>query len=196
VALVSAICIVSVAQANVVWDESIDGDLSSIYSMPTRIQLAPGVNSIRATSGFTSGFDYEYFTLELPVGRQLSRVLMADYQNTDTTFLGMQSAEVFTFPPEEAFSKVGELLGWVHFGVANYSPGADILPDMGTAPGAIGFLPPLGDTYYTFWVQQFDQDTTYQLDFIVIPEPAALGLLALGATLAFNWRSCRTDRRR
>jgi hypothetical protein len=196
ISFASLLNVVSIAQADVVWDESTDGDLSSIYSFPTFIPLAPGVNSIRATSGFSNGLDWEYFTLELPAGTLLTQLNMADYQNTDTTFLGLQSGEVFTFPPDEAFSKVGELLGWVHFG-GNYSPGDDMLPDMGTADGAIGFVPPLGGQFFSFWIQQFNEDTTYQLDFIVTPEPTALGLLAIGATLALSRRSCRRlDRRR
>jgi len=47
----------------------------------------------------------------------------------------------------------------------------------------MGFVPPLPSGTYTFWAQQLNGPTTYQLDFVVAPEPVPsigpLGLVAL-----------------
>jgi hypothetical protein len=61
--------------------------------------------------------------------------------------------------------------------------GDDLLPDIGKGDGAKGFTPPLTGPSYTLWMQQFDQDTTYQLDFVVnvVPEPSTWLLFAAGA---------------
>jgi len=48
--------------------------------------------------------------------------------------------------------------------------------------GAIGFSPPLGPGNYAVWMQQAGSTANFQMDFVVTPEPAGLGLLALAAT--------------
>ena len=68
--------------------------------------------------------------------------------------------------------------------------GTNILDDMGVGSGAIGFIPPLGAGTYSFWLQQTGGAVIgYGLDFVVVPEPTAAGLLSLGLLgLAFVGR--------
>ena len=74
---------------------------------------------------------------------------------------------------------MANLLGWVH--LSSSLLGTDVLDNIGTGPGAIGFLPPLGPGTYSFWLQQTGGSlTTYGLDLVVVPEPTAAALLALG----------------
>jgi hypothetical protein len=62
--------------------------------------------------------------------------------------------------------------------------GTDILDDMGAGLESQGFVPPLPAGDYTLWIQEAGvYAADYQFGFVVIPEPASLGLaaLALGA---------------
>ena len=78
----------------------------------------------------------------------------------------------------------------------NATIGTDILPAMGTAAGAKGFVPPLQPSNYTFWSQETSATpSTYTLDFQVtaIPNAApiprdALPLFAGGLALAGAFR--------
>jgi hypothetical protein len=90
----------------------------------------------------------------------------------------VQPGNSFTFPAEDAFTSIGELLGWTHFGLyEGDGVGGNILPAMGAGFSAIGFTGPLTGPSYTFWSQQQGQPITYELEFVVsggVPEPATL----------------------
>lgn len=169
----------SAAVAGVIHDESMHGDLSDDRLNPTPLVLADGVNSLIATS---QAGDREYVRFTVPAGRQLGAVNLTSYSGVDgTAFIAAQAGTSMTEPPTG--TNVGNLLGWTHFGPGAGNLGDDILPAIGTGPGAIGFLPPLPEGEYTFWIQQIGSTSTYQLDFVSIPAPATLtlGVLALGA---------------
>jgi hypothetical protein len=61
------------------------------------------------------------------------------------------------------------MYGYLHFGTEAENVGTDILDDMGVAPGAVGFVPPLAAASYTFWLQQGTTgvSTAHQLNFVV-----------------------------
>lgn len=172
------------ARGDVLHDESSHGDLSGDRLNPANFVLGIGVNSILATS--LQG-DIEYVHFSLPVGFSLTQVIPVSYVSNDgTAFIGVQAGTTFTEPP--ATANVANILGYTHFGTTPANIGQNILSAIGTGPGAIGFTPPLSGSDYTFWIQQTSSlnPTTYQIDFIVVPEPGmgllsmvSLGLLAL-----------------
>src|SRR5262249_14502964 len=134
------------AGAAVVWDESVNGDLSNDYQNPTPLTLATGVNSIiGSVSNETSPQDLDYFRIDVPAGRTLTAFLLQRYVSfDDTAFIGMQSGPAFTFPAGEAVDHFDEILGYTHFGPGqgDVPPGVDLLSRMGQN-GPIGFVPPL-----------------------------------------------------
>ncbi len=176
------------------WIEADDGDLSGDYQNPTEINLDLGVNTIRATSGATTSLDLEYFRLNLPAQGQIDAIILRAFETLfdGTAFIGVQEGTSFSFPADEANMKVGELLGWSHFGLFEGGIDGDILPGMGTNFGAIGFTGPLTGSSYTFWTQQQGMEITYELDFVVsaVPEPAS-AMAALSAIALCGMRRRR-----
>ncbi len=184
------------APAQLVYDEAVDGDLSDVMSSPTSFGvLAPGLNSLKATSG---GGDLEYVTFTIPNGLSLGSMILAEYDSLDdTAFVAIQSGTTFTVAPGDAPANVGALLGWTHFGSGGSAGtalvGTDILDNLGAGAGAQGFAPPLGPGDYTLWIQQAGgSSTTYQFDLVAVPEPEhaamAFGALLVGAAAHRRWR--------
>jgi hypothetical protein len=146
--------------------------------------LALGTNSLIATSSFG---DLEYIVLTVPNGMQLDSIIQSAWSGLDEVgFIAVQTGTVFTEPPVE--TNVANLLGYTHFGPGEFPLGEDILADMGQAFDAIDFTPPLPANDYVYWIQQNGTDaSTYQLDFVVSPEPSSIALLGV-ALLALRRR--------
>lgn len=186
-----ALCIMTCASLNaapalaqVIHDESVDGDLSGDRFNPTAYVLGLGSNRLIATS---SPGDREFVALTVPAGMLMSALIQVDYIGEDeVAFAAVDDGPQFLVDPD-AFTTAG-MLGWTHFGPLIFSNGSDILPAMGMGSGADGFVPPLPAGTYTFWLQQTGQETTYELDFFVIPAPGAAGLLGTGALWAARRR--------
>jgi hypothetical protein len=173
-----AVCLTAAnARAVVTWDETIDGPLSNDRLAPTAVDLVPGINSMLGTT--VSG-DREYVTMNVASGQKLSQIVLESFVGLDLTgFIGVQSGTTFTEPPTG--TNVANLLGYSHFGPGAGNLGLDILPSIGQGGGAIGFAPPLPSGDYTFWIQQTGTNaTTYQFDFVVVPEPGTIVLLSVG----------------
>lgn len=164
------------AHAAVVWNEAVNGDLSNNRLAPTPIALAPGVNSLIAT---TSAGDREFVSFTVPAA--LTSLVQVSWQSQDqTAFIAIQSGPTFTEDP--SFPNVANMLGYSHFGPGLAALGTDILPDIGAGAGSIGFTPPLAAGTYTIWLNQTGLASIYQLDFVVAPSPATLlPLLAFAA---------------
>jgi len=169
------------------YDEGIDGDLSGDRLAPTALLAALGSNTLSATS--VAG-DLEYVHLSLPSGTSLASLVLTSFSSTDdVAFIAVQAGSAFSVPPASATP--GDLLGYAHFGSGSLAGGAtvgnDMLDDLGAAADAIGFVPPLTGSDYTFWIQQTGpQPFGYTLDFQVVPEPrtgalVVMGLIALAA---------------
>ena len=153
------------------WNEGIDGDLSNNRLAPTVISLDPGSNTITATS--VAG-DPEYYAVNVPPGHQLSALTLVSYVSLDATaFVGVQNGTTFTEPATG--TDVSQLLGWLHFTPGHV--GTDILDDIGTGAGAIGFTGPRPAGDYTFWSQQTGANATaYTFDLVVSAVPAVPAL--------------------
>jgi hypothetical protein len=178
--LALALCLsLGLAQAGFaapIWTESTDGDLSNAFSAPTPLPaLAVGSNTL---TGTTVVGDRDYFTIVVPSGAVLSQITLTAFsQPFDLAFLAIQNGSVITESPTAP--NVANLLGWVHPGASML--GTNILDDLALGTGAQGFTPPLGPGTYSFWLQQTGSAVIgYGFDFVVVPEPTAAALLALG----------------
>jgi hypothetical protein len=168
-------------RANVVYDEALNGDLSGLYTNPTALSLAPGTNSLRASS--VEG-DLEYVRIDLPANHLLSELVLSSYVSEDlTSFIALQSGGAFTFPANQASLNINNMLGFGHFGPEN----VDLFSLIGVAP--------LTGPTYTFWIQQTGNETSYQIDFIVTPVPEPATWLLLGMTVLAGASTRRIWRR-
>jgi hypothetical protein len=177
--LASALCLsiglAHAATAAPIWTESVDGDLSNDRLVPTPLAVALGSNTL---TGTTVVGDRDYFSIVVPSGAVLQQITLTAFdQPFDQAFLAVQTGGTITEVPTAP--NVANLLGWVHPNATMI--GTNILDDLALGTGAIGFIPPLGPGTYSFWMQQTGSAVIgYGIDFVVVPEPTAAALLALG----------------
>ena len=175
--------------ASVMWDESIDGDLSGDYQSPTAL-IPIGVNNQVLYSSVSA--DREYIPFDVDAGDQLAAIIVDNWTSTDDkSFLAVASGNPFPTPPTSPGPNPAVMLGYHHFGVADV--GLVILQIMGAGPGSQGFSGPLGAGTYTFWAQETGPNAAAAtLNFVItpIPEPAT-GILLVGGlamlTLGRRW---------
>ncbi|GAA3510746.1 hypothetical protein GCM10022393_25420 [Aquimarina addita] len=160
---------------NVVYDEDIDGNLSTDNLVPTLIELAGGDN--RVISGQTGTVDQaNFFTFEIPDGYQLSELIVDRYSGADDIgFIGIDEGEIISGQP--ANNAPSRLIGGLSYGTANV--GTNILPAMGdldnpAAPfvSGFGFTPPLPSGTYTVWLNQTGGSSSTILNFVLTPTTA------------------------
>ena len=166
--------------ADVVWDEDVDGSLSTDRFNTTDFgTLAQGSNNLICDT--QSGIS-KFFTFTIAEGEELAAIILDDWiSEDDLGFLGVVTGDFFSVDP--ANPDVTQLLGYVHHGETFV--GQDILPAMGQGPGSIGFTGALGPGDYSFWIRQGGAElTTQDLNFVVTPTPGAIALLGLGGIAA------------
>jgi len=171
IAACSAACGV---QAATVWNESVNGDLSSNGLSPTALIMSSGANTIIGTMGNGGqGIDRDYFSFAVPDGSILSAIKLL---NTTTvsgsvSFIGIQAGPQLTVSPEGAGAS--NLLGYMHYGTDLI--GSNLLTSLTTS----GSLP---SGIYSVWVQETGGPVEYGFDFELtpVPLPAAAPLLLSG----------------
>ena len=174
---VAACMLAGTTMADVVWDEAIDGSLSTDRFNTTDFgALSVGSNDVLGTT--VSGIS-KFFTFTIAEGTELSALIVEGWESLDDLgFLGVVEGDYFSVDP--ASPDVTQLLGYYHYGANDV--GQDILPGMGQGPGSQGFTAPLGPGDYSFWVRQGGADpATWDLNFVVTPAPGALALLGIAA---------------
>ena len=167
------------ALADVVWDEDVDGSLSTDRFNTTNFGvLSQGSNNLICDT--VSGIS-KFFTFTIAEGEELSAIILDEWiSEDDLGFLGVVTGDYFSVDP--ANPDVTQLLGYVHHGETFV--GEDILPAMGQGPGSIGFTGALGPGDYSFWIRQGGAElTTQDLNFVVTPAPGALALLGLAGVV-------------
>lgn len=177
---VAALLAATSCLADVVWDEDIDGSLSTERFMPTYFgTLDEGSNNLICD---TQNGISKFFSLTIGEGQELSAIILDDWiSEDDLGFLGVVYGDVFWVDP--ANPNVTDLLGYVHHGETTV--GQDILPAMGQGPGSQGFAGALGAGDYSFWIRQGGaQLTTQDLNFVVTPAPGAVALMGLAGVAA------------
>ncbi len=174
--MITALLSCNFATADIVHDESVDGDLSNDSNNPTAFVLEAGINTFIGSTQSTP-LNPDFFSVEIPDGASLEQIVLSVYDTTeDQSF----------FAVAEGGSMVGDgsdFLGSAVIGAAaGAQQGDDVLDDLGNAGlGGTGFTGPLASGTYTFWYQENAADTNYQFDFVVsVPEPAT-GVIALAA---------------
>lgn len=185
----------AVAHADIVYNESVSGDLSGSRLSPTHITLALGSNEVFGTTGRTAGVvDLDYFTFTVPVGQVLTGLTIlpgtAGLGPLGDSFIGIQAGSQVTVLPT-ATDATG-LLGWFHYD--NSDVGTNILPLMGTSGfGSTGFAPPLPAGSYSVWIQELSTGTApYGFNFILeTPEPASWAMLIGGLALIAARARCK-----
>jgi len=179
-------------QADTVYNEAIQGDLSNSGLNPTSIAVTAGTNQIIGTTGNSGGIDRDYFTITVPTGLQLTA--LTEVAGTTVggivSFIGLQSGSQVTVPTNA--STANGLLGWTHYGGATTD--TDLLPAMSTPDqGSSGFTRPLNAGNYSFWIQDFNSGTfSYHFNLTLapaaspVPEPQSYAMLLSGfLALAF-----------
>lgn len=164
------------AHGVVMWNESVNGDLSNNRLTPTALSAVIGSNTVRAT---TQGSDREYFRITVAAGQELYDMWHSEYISQDfTMFMAVQRGSTFT----ETASNPNpvNMLGYTHMG--DSTVGISIFNLMGAGAGATGFSGPLQAGTYTFWAQQQGSASTWTVDYRVraVPEPATITVLGLG----------------
>jgi hypothetical protein len=179
-ALVAAITVN--LHAGLVYDEAIDGDFSDDRFQPTTLTLGAGLNTLTGTFGgpvIPDVLDLDYVTITVPQGYTLDSFLVLNANVGGAfSFIGMEAGPIVTIPWDWTQIK-SPLLGWAHFGSA--SIGVDLLPEMGNAPGAVGFSGPLTAGTYALWIMELESGSPYDYSFGIhlTAVPGAPGLAAL-----------------
>lgn len=190
-ACVAVLFCVGVVNAQPMWNEFTQGDLSDDRFAPTPFVLNPGSNVLFGVIDGDDGqgnIDRDYFSLTIAEGYTLSRIDLLVYLSDDfAAFVGVQPGPIFPNDPDTV--EPGDLLGWTLFGPSDI--GADLLPMIGS--NGQTFAPPLPAGTYSFWAQQIDSFTEWVPDFVVEPVPAPGGVVLVGvaglATLSRRRRS-------
>lgn len=175
------------AQSSTVWDESLQGDLSSTGLQPTSLAMAAGANRILGVVGDGGlGVDRDYFSFTVPVGAVLSAVMLLNntFVSGGASFIAIQAGPQVSVTPTGGGADA--LLGYGHYTTDQVN--TDILPSIVFGP--VSTLP---SGVYSVWVQDTGGPAPYGFDFIMtaVPEPAALGMMLAGLVLVGSTRRRR-----
>ncbi len=146
------------------YEESVDGDLSSLFNTPTSIMLVEGDNMIKSDQQGEPR-DVDYFTFTVPEGFLLSELQVAGYnaEPENKAFIGIATGT--EFPSDMDNTAPSNLLGGYTYGAGDL--GSDILIPAGTLDGATGFTAPLPSGSYTIWLNQTGPKSEVQLNLVL-----------------------------
>lgn len=153
------------AGAAVVWDEGVNGDLSTSEATPTPVAFAMGSNTITGTMGAPND-TRDYLTFTIPAGQKLSALNLLAYAPDNLGFAAFNSGNT-SFVPSAATDPM--FLAGIHVSAALI--GTNLMPLFDTGAVTTNSLPApeLGPGTYSFVFQQTSQVTiTYGLEFVLI----------------------------
>ena len=166
---------------SVVYDESVDGDLSDDNLNPTFVTLFPEVSKVLASTTFEP-LDRDFVTFTVPDGQVLDQIIWGLYESTGSqSFFAIAAGDQIT-----SIDDASVLLGATPISVDDVA--TNILDDLGMAVlGGSGFSGPLGAGNYTLWFQDTSADTNYGYSIVLanaVPEPT-MGVVPAFLGLAF-----------
>ncbi len=177
--IILAAALMNPAEAGIIYDEGLSGDLSDDNLAPTTLAIAPGSNLVSGSTT-ASPLDRDIFSITIAAGQELVAILLSTYDaNDDQSFLAVAGGGSIS-----SLVSLPSLLGNALIGAsAGAMQGDDVLDDLGalTFAGSTGFTGALGPGVYTFWIQETTVGIPgYTLDFQVsgdVPIPSTLLLL-------------------
>ena len=154
----------TISQAQEVWNETTDGDLSDDAANPSgAFTFVQGANTVTAAQQGNPR-DVDFFAFIVPAGMELTELNVNNYEGSDdVAFIGIDngaSSDVDFNNPAP-----GDLLGGATYGTA--SIGNNILPAMGNLGGATGFSGALPEGTYTIWLNQTGGPSESTLSFVI-----------------------------
>ncbi len=185
-------------EAEVVYSEAVDGELSTDSMAPSDLGLFTiGTNTVagQVTDIGVEGANdtADVFTFEIGAGSKLDTIVLSSFTSTlpsQAIFIGLDSGDVFDLTKEQINDPFGPnvslILGGTTVGVTDI--GQDILDNLrlaGSSGIGVPFTTPLGAGKYSIYLQENRNPSNYLFSFNVsaVPEPssvAILGLLGIG----------------
>ncbi len=180
------------ASAIVVWDEGVNGDLSTDPFAPTVVNFGLGTNTVIGSMS-TPNDTRDYLTFTIGAGQLLTGIILQQYDDLDVGGPGNRGFFAISAGPTSAIpggGTSGSFLSGAH--LDPFGAGTDLLTILQTNQlTGTGITSPLTAGTYTFLVQQTGpQLTGYTFDFQVaeVPIPAAVWLFATGLLALFGAR--------
>jgi len=152
------------ASAAVIWNEGLNGDLSSNEAAPTSISFGIGSNQIL---GSVNGnpVDRDYITFTIGPGQTLAHVNLIAFSPDNIAFTAFNSGSTSFIP---SGSTNGSFLSGIHITAADV--GSDLMPFYDTRNVTTNSLssPSLGPGTYCWMIQQTSAVLqSYTVDFVV-----------------------------
>lgn len=152
------------AGAAVIWNEGINGDLSSSEAAPTSLSFGIGTNQILGKiSG--SPLDRDYITFTIAAGQTLSHVNLIEFSPDNLAFSAFNSGST-SFIPSGGTN--GLFLSGIHMSAAD--AGQDLMPFYDTRNVTTNSLasPSLGPGTYCWMIQQTSPILqSYTVEFVI-----------------------------
>lgn len=181
---------------NIVHNEAVNGDLSSDNLNPTQLNLSVGSNHIIGSTTGNPNLDRDFFSLTIPSGYLLNKIILADYIDLDDDglnqgFFAVQAGSKIETSTINA--NTPSLLGAAVIGAeSGKQVGENVLDDLGVANpirgySFVGFSSgKLSEGTYTFWIQETRGGIQrYNLDFVLTPIPEPSTIVGIGAVMGF-----------
>lgn len=153
------------ANAAVIWDESINGLLSTDPNAPTPIVFAVGSNVIKGSAGNVNAQARDYITFTVPAGYTMTALNLQVYTPENTGFCALNEGNTSVIPSNPT---IGFWLAGTHLDPTFV--GTDLLDAMSTASVTTESLAAsqLDPLTYTFVIQQTSAlITTYQMEWVL-----------------------------
>jgi hypothetical protein len=169
-------------QADIVWNESDHGDLSSSPDSPTVVNFAIGANTVVGSLSEPADDLRDYLTFTIGPNQFLTGLTLDVFTPAGVSFHAMNVGSTSFIPGDDPASNfLG--LEFVFDGLVGF----DLLPELAVgAYGSTGFATPLGPGTYSYLIQEITpgESRSYQLTFTVVPEPSSMGFLCLAGVLS------------